>query len=121
MTSVPEGIKNPADIHFYYDEKTKESALKVREELQKAFPVLTFYKPHFENIGPHLKWMWEADFTNSKNFFEDFGTIVYWLMMNRNGHSILIHPHTGDGLKDHVEHPIWLGDKLELNLKAFEE
>jgi len=62
--------------------------------------------------------MWEADFTNSQNVDKDFGEVVRWLMLNRNGHSILIHPHTGNSLKDHTDYALWLGDKLPLKLEV---
>jgi aromatic ring-cleaving dioxygenase len=107
--------KNPADVHFYFTLETKDSALKVREELKNKFSFLLFHEPHFKNIGPHLQPMWEADFTNSTNFYEDFGKVTIWLMLNRNGHSVLIHPHTGDSFMDHTTHAIWLGDKLPLD------
>ena len=30
-----------------------------------------------------------------------------------------IHPNTGDDLSDHRDHPLWLGDKLGLDLSIF--
>ena len=116
-----EKIKNPMEIHFYFTKETSDFALEIREELKKKFPTLTFYNPHFENIGPHLYPMWEADFSKSKEFHKDFGSITHWLMLNRKGHSVLIHPHTGNSLKDHTINAIWLGEKLNLNFKELEE
>lgn len=49
---------------------------------------------------------------------EEFGRIVPWLMLNRCGLDILIHPQTGDGYADHTEHACWLGAKLPLRLEV---
>ena len=32
-----------------------------------------------------------------------------WLMLNRDGLSILLHPGTGDAYADHIEYAVWLG------------
>ena len=109
--------RNPLDIHFYYNEKTATSALKIRKKLSESFDFLTFYDPFDTPIGPHPVPMWEADFSKSKNVNEDLGRVLLWLMENRNNHIVLIHPHTGNGLLDHTTHAIWLGDKLNLNLE----
>lgn len=49
----------------------------------------------------------------------EFARIVPWLMLNRDGLTVFVHPETGDDLADHRDHPLWLGEKLELNLKRF--
>ena len=35
---------------------------------------------------------------------EEFGRLVPWLMLNRGGLDVLVHPQTGDGYADHTEH-----------------
>ena len=40
-------------------------------------------------------------------------------MLNRDGLTVFVHPGTGDDLADHRDHALWLGEKLELNLKRF--
>lgn len=47
---------------------------------------------------------------------DQFGKVVPWLMLKREGLDILIHPETGDDVADHMEHSLWLGEKLELNI-----
>ena len=37
-----------------------------------------------------------------------------WLMLNREGLSILLHPGTGDAYADHTDHAAWLGSALPL-------
>jgi aromatic ring-cleaving dioxygenase len=46
-----------------------------------------------------------------------FGKVVPWLMLHREGLDILVHPETGDDLADHTLHSLWLGQKLELNVE----
>ncbi len=40
-----------------------------------------------------------------------------WLMLNRDGLTILLHPQTGDGYRDHTAHAAWLGGTLPLRLR----
>ena len=95
--------------HIYYDPDTKDAAARVREGLGAGFPV-QLGSWHDEAVGPHLKAMYLAVFAP-----EDFGQIVSWLMLHREGLSVLVHPSTGDGYGDHLERSLWLGEKLKLN------
>ncbi|MEK9671369.1 MAG: DOPA 4,5-dioxygenase family protein [Rhodospirillaceae bacterium] len=55
---------------------------------------------------------------------ERFADAVPYLMLNRRGLSILVHPETGDPVADHTENALWLGDGLAVDvdfLRAFEE
>jgi DOPA 4,5-dioxygenase len=45
--------------------------------------------------------------------------VLTWLALNRNGLVIFCHPSTGDSLKDHTDHAIWLGAIRPLNLAQF--
>jgi DOPA 4,5-dioxygenase len=45
---------------------------------------------------------------------EEFGRIVPWLMLNREGLTVLVHPSTGDSLGDHLDRSLWLGQVLRL-------
>ena len=47
---------------------------------------------------------------------EEFGRFVPWLMLNRGGLDVLVHPQTGDAYADHTEHASWLGAPLPLRL-----
>ncbi|MGL5793939.1 MAG: DOPA 4,5-dioxygenase family protein, partial [Waterburya sp.] len=42
-----------------------------------------------------------------------------WLALNRNDLTILIHPLTGNDLKDHTDYAAWMGVPQELNLDVF--
>ena len=47
---------------------------------------------------------------------EEFARIVPWLMLNRDGLNILVHPETTDAFTDHAVNALWLGEKLKLRL-----
>jgi aromatic ring-cleaving dioxygenase len=98
--------------HIYYDPKTtREAAGRVRAGLA-AFNV-QLGSWHDEPVGPHLDAMYQAVFSA-----DEFGKVVPWLMLHRQGLSVLVHPSTGDGYGDHMERSLWLGTRLQLNEKA---
>ena len=41
--------------------------------------------------------------------------LLPWLMLNRLGLSVLVHPNTGRARDDHLVHALWLGPRLPLN------
>ena len=98
--------------HIYYDpEKTRAAAARVRDGLA-AFNV-QLGSWHDEAVGPHLDAMYQAVFAP-----EEFGRVVPWLMLHREGLSVLVHPSTGEAYGDHMERCLWLGDRLQLNQTA---
>lgn len=97
--------------HVYYDTTTREAAARVREGLDSRFAV-RLGRWHDQPIGPHPKAMYQVIFMP-----EQFGVIVPWLMLNREGLDILIHPETGDDVGDHRDRSLWLGEKLPLNIE----
>jgi aromatic ring-cleaving dioxygenase len=46
----------------------------------------------------------------------EFAAVVPWLMRNRNGLSVLVHPLTEDSVRDHSEQELWLGTPVPLRL-----
>lgn len=66
---------------------------------------------HEVPVGPHTKAMFTVIVGA-----EAFGTIVPYLMLNRQGLDVLVHPETGNDLLDHTEHALWLGNKVPLDL-----
>lgn len=107
MSQATRKIKN-FHAHIYYDPETRDAAARVRRGLAAGFNV-QLGSWHDEPVGPHPKSMYQAIFSP-----EEFGSIVPWLMLNREGLTILVHPSTGDGLGDHLDRSLWLGDKLKL-------
>ena len=45
-------------------------------------------------------------------------TFLPWLMLNRDGLTVLVHPETGDDVADHSAHAAWLGAMLPLRLEV---
>ena|SRR3989338_8972230 len=106
------------DIHVYFDvndEQSFESAKSLHAELRKKFPQMPIYNLVPQPIGPHPMPMFEAHLMNSL----EFGQVISFLCTNRRDHSILVHPHTGNGLLDHSHHHLWMGTPLQLDLSIF--
>ncbi len=98
--------------HIYYDPKiSRETAARVRAGLAKFNVQLGSW--HDEPVGPHLDAMYQALFSA-----EEFGKVVPWLMLNREGLSVLVHPSTGEAYGDHLVRSLWLGERLQLNETA---
>lgn len=99
--------------HIYYAPATRQSATVLRTALVARFTV-RLGRWRDEPVGPHPAPMFQVAFAPA-----EFAAIVPWLMLNRRGHAILVHPETGDALADHRDHPLWLGAPLALDFSAF--
>ena len=109
---MSERIVKGYHAHIYYDPKrTRAAAEKVRAGLAQFNVQLGSW--HDAPVGPHLDAMYQALFSN-----DEFGKVVPWLMLNREGLSVLVHPSTGDGYGDHLDRSLWLGERLKLNEEA---
>jgi aromatic ring-cleaving dioxygenase len=97
--------------HVYYDPATKEVAARVRDGLAQFNARLGRW--HDELVGPHLKSMYQIAFAP-----DEFDKVVPWLMLNREGLDILVHPQTGDSAEDHLKNSLWLGEKLPLKVEV---
>ena len=100
--------------HVYFDPASRDVAARVREGLGEFDVQLGrwFDKP----IGPHTKGMYQVAFLPNQ-----FDKVVPWLMLNREGLDILVHPQTGDAVADHAVHSLWLGKKLDLNIEFLQQ
>lgn len=96
--------------HIYYDAATREVAAELREMIDDYFTV-ELGRWRDEPVGPHPQSMYQVKFAPA-----EFNRIVPWLMLNRRGLNILVHPNTGDAYEDHATHALWLGEKLKLRL-----
>jgi len=101
--------------HIYFDAATREAAAAVREEIAARFPV-ELGRWWDGPIGPHPEPMYQVAFQ-----LDMFQQIVPWLMLNRRGLTILVHPRTGDERADHSIFPLWFGRVLPLRLAFFDE
>jgi DOPA 4,5-dioxygenase len=101
--------------HVYYEPGvTEAAAARLRERVAELFPRAILGRWHPELIGPHTRAMYQIAFP-----VDLFDCVVPWLMLNREGLAILLHPETGDDPRDHTEHAAWLGEKQPLRMEAF--
>ena len=100
--------------HVYFDESTIDQARRLCEAARDEFP-LRMGRVHERLVGPHPRWSCQLAFEPL-----EFGKIIPRLAMNRSGLVVFIHPETGDAMKDHTEHAIWMGEMLPLSLEIFE-
>lgn len=96
--------------HVYYDPESRKVAARVREGLAARFEV-QLGSWHDKPVGPHPKSMYQVVFAP-----EQFAQVVPWLMLNREGLDILVHPETDDAVADHSDRCLWLGKKLKLDV-----
>jgi aromatic ring-cleaving dioxygenase len=101
--------------HIYYDPaKSRGRAEHLRERAAQAFPQAKLGRWHDELVGPHPQSMYQIAFPTGM-----LGAFVPWLMLNRDGLTILLHPETGDDYTDHTAHAAWFGAVLPLRLEVF--
>ena len=99
--------------HIYYDPQSRDTAQRVRESLA-TFQV-RLGRWHDRPVGPHPKSMYQVAFSA-----DQLQSVLPWLMLNREGLDVLVHPETGNDLADHTAHALWLGNKLDLDVTVFE-
>ncbi len=100
--------------HIYYEAETKQIAIDLVNEIEQLFN-LEVGSFHDRPVGPHPTGSIQLTIGP-----EPFGTILNWLAQNRQGLTVFWHPNTGDVMKDHTEHTIWMGSMPELNLDVLQ-
>ena len=98
--------------HVYFDAATRTSAEQLCEAAGRTFS-LTVGRMHDKPVGPHPRGSCQLAFDK-----DEFAKIMPWLIENRRGLTVFAHALTGDALKDHTDHVIWLGPSEPLNLAA---
>lgn len=99
--------------HVYYDADSLEQARQLCEEAVRLFGV-KMGRMHQRPVGPHPDWSCQLAFGN-----DAFAAVVPWLALHRDGLVVFIHPDTGDDLRDHRDHAIWIGAVRPLDLSQF--
>jgi aromatic ring-cleaving dioxygenase len=96
--------------HVYYAAATRA---KVERLAVAALDQLSVEIGGFsdEPVGPHPVGNLQLIFRPS-----EFASVVPWLMMNRDGLSVLVHPLTDDAIRDHDGQELWLGKQVPLRL-----
>jgi len=97
--------------HIYYDpERTRAVAERVCAAVDQKFRVeIDGFRD--EPRGPH-------PIANVLVVFkpDQFADVVPYLMLNRDGLDVLVHPLTTDAVEDHSSFAIWLGSPVQLKL-----
>jgi aromatic ring-cleaving dioxygenase len=101
---------NGYHAHIYYDTATKPVAERLAEAIGSQFTV-KFGGFRDGPVGPHPIANLQIIFTTA-----EFHKIAPWLMLNRNGLDVLIHPLTDDSVDDHSRYALWLGTPVPLKL-----
>jgi DOPA 4,5-dioxygenase len=119
MTNAPESAAQPRDTsaiadyhaHIYYDPATsRDRAARVRGWMEERFPAARMGRWHDVPVGPHPRAMYQIAFPADL-----LPAILPWLMLNRLGLPVLLHPNTDNARDDHLVHAVWMGEILPLN------
>jgi aromatic ring-cleaving dioxygenase len=101
--------------HVYYNADTKPQAANLREAILAKFTV----EPggfSDEPRGPHPISQFNVIFKN-----DEFHNVVPWLMLNRDGLDVLVHPLTDSNYDDHSKNAMWLGTPVPLKLEVLSQ
>ena len=98
--------------HVYYDTDTRAQALKLCEAAGKTFGIKVG-RMHDNPVGPHPRESCQLTIGN-----EQFDKVIPWLILHRAGLTVFAHAQTGNALKDHTDHVLWLGPSEKLKLSA---
>ena len=98
--------------HVYYNQTTRPTAERLRDAIVGKFAV----RPGAfsdEPIGPHPISQFNVIFET-----DEFQKIVPWLMLNRDGLDVLVHPLTESSYNDHSKNALWLGTPVPMRLEV---
>ena len=96
--------------HVYFDAITRPTAERIHDALAQHSGLEV--GPLCEGrVGPHTKAMFQVTIPP-----EQFATVVPWLMVNRHGLSVFVHPTTDDAVADHDTSPLWMGESLPIDV-----
>jgi aromatic ring-cleaving dioxygenase len=102
-------------MHVYYDPESRERAALLRQLVEGRFPA-RMGRWHDEPVGPHVTAMYQIQFTPDL-----FPTLVPFVMMNRMGLTILLHPQSGRPRDDHTVNAVWMGAVLPVKTDVLRE
>jgi DOPA 4,5-dioxygenase len=108
-------VINHYHAHVYYNAGSRERAARLRERVGEAFPEAILGRWHDAPVGPHPQSMYQIAFPRTM-----LAAFLPWLMLNRDGLTILLHPETDNPRADHSAHALWFGAVLPLRLDALD-
>lgn len=117
MTETPKDIASIDDYHahVYYDPASKDRAALLRQWVEARFAA-RMGSWHDEPVGPHVQAMYQIAFKP-----ELLPTLVPFLMLNRMGLTVLVHPQSGRPRDDHTLHAMWMGQVLRVKTEGLRE
>jgi aromatic ring-cleaving dioxygenase len=98
--------------HVYFDAAEHDRAQRLCAAARAAFGVAVG-RMHDGPVGPHPRGSCQLTVGT-----DQFASVIPWLVVNRDGLTIFAHAQTGDAMKDHTKHVIWLGPSEPLDLSA---
>ncbi len=101
--------------HVYFDATTLAKARGICEACRDTFGVV-MGRMHEKPVGPHPDWSCQLLVPH-----DALADVTRWLMLNRDGLVVLIHPETGDELADHTDHAMWMGAVRPLDVSIFKK
>jgi len=111
MTAAAELVKiDGYHAHVYYDAGTRPRASQLRETIAATLGVEVRELSDAPR-GPHPVPQFRFSFTTAQ-----FEKVVPWLMLNRQGLDVLVHPLTHNSYDDHSRYAVWLGSPVTLRL-----
>jgi aromatic ring-cleaving dioxygenase len=103
-------------VHVYYDAESRDRAALLREWVESRFPTVRMGRWHDVPVGPHPTAMYQIQFP-----VELYATLAPFIMMNRMGLTVLLHPESGRPRDDHTLNATWMGEVLTLNTGMLRE
>jgi DOPA 4,5-dioxygenase len=98
--------------HVYYDAATRARAEALVRAAGETFGVKVG-RMHDNPVGPHPRGSCQLTVKP-----EQFAEVIPWLITHRRGLTVFAHAQTGQALKDHTDHVVWLGPSETLKLSA---
>jgi len=111
---------NPAPIrdwhaHVYFEASSRASAWALREAIALHLAgQVEIGRFHERPVGPHPMWSFQLLIEPP-----ELAPVLGWLVLHHGALDVLVHPNTGDGLRDHRDHALWIGKSHVLNLAGF--
>ena len=101
-------------VHVYYDGSNKQLAGHLRREVGARFKA-ELGRWRDKAIGPHPQSSFQITVGH-----DEFADLTSFLALNRGNLHMLLHPNTGDGVRDHTVNAMWIGPSIPLNDKWME-
>ena len=98
--------------HVYFDAATRPQADQLCQDAGRTFGVKVG-RMHDRPVGPHPRGSCQLTVPA-----EQFAAVIPWLVLHRRGLTVFTHAQTGNALRDHTDHVIWLGPSEPLELSA---